>query len=66
MGTTVLMLVRNGIQAAGGDGLVNSHGQCACVLSDLAPCDCLSAECQIGYRRICSCGDKTGHKLYGG
>ena len=54
---TVRLFVIDAIQAAGADGLLNAAGDCACLLRDLAPCDCMSLDCQIGYRRMCSCGD---------
>jgi hypothetical protein len=54
---TVQMVLVDAIQAVGGDGLLNTDGACACLLDDLAPCDCLSVECEIGYRRMCSCGE---------
>jgi hypothetical protein len=56
-GRTVRLILIDAIQAAGADGLMNRAGQCACLVRDLSPADCLSLECQIGYRRMCSCGD---------
>ena len=56
-GRTVHLIVIDAIQGAGADGLLNPAGQCSCIVGDLAPSDCLSLDCQIGYRRMCSCGD---------
>jgi len=54
---TVHTLLVQAIKSAGADGLINLYGECACTLDDLAPCDCLSLECQLGYRRTCACGE---------
>jgi hypothetical protein len=54
---TVQLTLEDAIRAAGGDGLLNADGECACLLNNLAPLDCLSVGCEIGYRRTCSCGE---------
>lgn len=54
---TVQQILIHAIHLAGGDGLLNRAGKCACLKSDLAPCDRLSVDCRVGYLRICACGD---------
>jgi hypothetical protein len=54
---TVRLILEDAIKAVGADGVFNADAQCACLVGDLAPCDQMGLDCQIGYRRICSCGD---------
>lgn len=50
---TVLEMVRYRIVEIGHDGLYNEHGECACLLDDLAPCGCVSEYCESGVKAPC-------------
>jgi hypothetical protein len=57
MADRVGLILVAAIQKAGGDGLYNTDGECACVLGDLAPCDGMTLDCTIGRRLTCGkCG----------
>ena len=60
---TVIEIVKGYLEAHGYDGLFNPDGECACVLSDLAPADCITEECEPGYFAPCpaDCGDHDWH-----
>ena len=40
------------------DGLCHIDGECACDLSDLAPCDHISLDCEPGYKLPCECEEE--------
>lgn len=42
-------MVRRALIEGGYDGLRNPDG-CGCVIDDLSPADCLTEQCQAGYR----------------
>lgn len=42
------------------DGLVDEFGECACGLSDLAPCGHMSENCEAGWKGPCNCGAGCG------
>lgn len=55
---TVLDFLRRNLKTYGYDGLYNLAGECACLVSDLAPCSNLDADhCHPGYRAPCDCGE---------
>lgn len=39
------------------DGLFNADAGCGCLLSDLAPCGEMLADCKAGYKMPCTCGE---------
>jgi hypothetical protein len=43
------MIVKIFIKQNGYDGLYNNDADCACKLSDIAPCGQLGHDCQTGY-----------------
>lgn len=43
------------------DGLLNTDGDCACMIEDLSPGDCLNERCQVGRMVKCNCGDHDWH-----
>lgn len=45
----VIAIVEAGLKANGLDGLV-VPGTCGCVIGDLSPGDCLSHDCEGGYK----------------
>ena len=40
-------VILQAIEKVGGDGLVNTWGECGCEKDDLSPGDCLSMDCEI-------------------
>lgn len=50
---TVLDIIREHLTANGYDGLYNTDGECACELSDLAPCGGITGECRPGHKIPC-------------
>lgn len=59
---TVLDMARACLRKKGYDGLVSPHGNCACLLSDLATCGQIGEACEAGHRTRCDCGD--GHDFH--
>ena len=49
--------LRNAVLLAEGAGLVNEPLACQCWLDRLEPCGGARSECQIGFRKPCSCGN---------
>lgn len=45
----MIEIVRAGLEAKGFTGLV-VPGTCGCLLDDLSPGNCLSADCEAGYK----------------
>jgi hypothetical protein len=43
------------------DGLYNGVADCACLLSDLRPCDGDISACVPGYKAPCDCGEHNFH-----
>lgn len=58
---TVLQIVESHLRANGYDGLVSDDRECACLVSDLAPCSEMMETCVAGYRVPCDCGDHDYH-----
>ena len=49
---TCLDIIKSYLTENGYDGLYNSNGECACELSDLAPCgDLYATDCAAGYKQ---------------
>ena len=57
----VLDIVKAYLEANGYDGLYNEWGECACLVSDLAPCALISTDCAAGMKGPCDCGDHDWH-----
>ncbi len=51
---TVKEIVRQHLEREGYDGLFNEAGECACLRDDLAPCNCMTEQCEAGYRVDCA------------
>ena len=49
-------IVKKYLQTAGYDGLVEEHGDCACLSTDLAPCGEMKQGCVAGHRVDCHSG----------
>jgi hypothetical protein len=49
---TTQEIVKQYLEANGFDGLFQ-EGECACLLSDLMPCDEIHSDCEAGYRIPC-------------
>lgn len=48
---TVSEIIAQYLLAHGFDGLYKPNGECACLVSDLGPCDeCWALDCRAGYR----------------
>lgn len=58
---TVLEIVEAHLRANGYDGLVSEDRECACLVSDLAPCGEMMETCVAGYRVPCYCGEHDYH-----
>lgn len=43
------------------DGLFNGDADCACLVSDLRPCDGDISACVPGYKAPCDCGEHNFH-----
>ena len=43
------------------DSLYNCETDCACELTDLAPCSEMATDCEPGYKFPCDCGDHDYH-----
>lgn len=43
------------------DGLFNDTLECACVVTDLAPCGDIQDDCAAGYIKPCHCGEHDYH-----
>ena len=51
-------MVRDALIAKGFDGLWSDDGECACDVSDLAPCGDMRETCKAGYKIPgCTCGE---------
>lgn len=50
---TVIEIVKAYLTDNGYDGLYSEYGECACEISDLAPCCDAISSCHPGYRYIC-------------
>lgn len=61
MTLNVLQIVEQRLRADGYDGLTHCDGDCACEISDLAPCGEILDTCEAGYRVPCECGDHDYH-----
>lgn len=46
----IIKIVTAHLKDNGFDGLVNTDGQCGCLLGDLVPCDGNFGSCEPGYR----------------
>jgi len=60
---TVLEMVKAALIGGGYDGLVASAGECACIVTDLAPCGEIQDSCIAGYLAPCpdDCRDHDFH-----
>lgn len=60
---TVIEMVRRRIVELGHDGLVSDGGECACEVSDLAPCGSINELCRSGIKAACpaECGEHDWH-----
>ena len=54
---TVIQIVAHYLKTNKYDGLVSEDRECACDLSDLAPCMEIGLGCQAGYKAKCDCGE---------
>jgi len=52
-------IVLDFLKQNGYDGLYNPDSECACLVSDLAPCDEMTDSCEAGYKTDgCTCGEE--------
>ena len=61
---TVIEIVEHSLRTQGYDGLFDAYGDCACILGDLSPADCMTPDCLAGYKWPCNCGE--GHEFHVG
>ena len=54
-------IIKAYLKMEGFDGLCNTAVECACLLSDLAPCGNMSEECKPGHKTECRCGMRSQH-----
>ena len=47
----VAEMVKSALIAGGFDGLFNMDGGCACLVGDLSPGNCLSENCEAGFKK---------------
>jgi hypothetical protein len=57
---TVKEIVHFYLVSHGYDGLFNEDS-CACLGIDLAPCDEMRGDCEVGFKVPCDCGDHDYH-----
>jgi len=58
---TVADIIRAYLAAHGYDGLWSPDGECACLASDLRPCNEPMGSCRPGYKTPCDCGEHDWH-----
>ncbi len=51
---TVIKIVKEYLEKNKYDGLLDFTGDCACELSDLAPCGEMGGGCEAGYKTKCN------------
>lgn len=56
-------IVKEYLQKNGFDGIMESFGECACLIDDLAPCGEMQASCIAGYKH--NCNSKCEHETIG-
>ena len=49
MNKTVKGIIKHDLVVNGYAGLFNCHSECACIVTDLAPCGSIGLDCQAGY-----------------
>ena len=54
---TVLEIVKKYLEDNRIDGLCYTETECGCDVSDLAPCDCITLECQTAKKIMCKSED---------
>ena len=62
----VKSIVKEHLSKNGYDGLFSEDGECACVIDDLSPGDCLIDSCESGYKTNChaDCDEAEEHGFH--
>ena len=58
---TVIEMIRDYLTRNKLDGLYEEDGECACLVSDLAPCGTMGISCSGGIKEPCDCGEHDWH-----